>query len=216
MAMMTSLLVVASSAAVRDYWQKTRHPDMADDTLMTLSKVLTVSLALIAFAIGIGIMLYDIENGVFWIIIFGWSGIAATFCPTIVLSIFWSKLTALGAKCSMIAGFLSVPLFKFAAPSLLDSLGMEPLKEGLAALEVLPPSFAVGMLVALVVSLWDTKGRAKLEGVEAELSDAAARRSMHTSARDGMLSIGSHRELASNKLGISIYRTYTKSSSTKA
>jgi sodium/proline symporter len=169
MSTIDSLLVVASSAAVRDYWQKTRHPDMADDTLMSLSKKLTVVLALIAFAIGIGIMLYDIENGVFWLIIFGWSGIAATFCPTIVLSLFWSKLTALGSKCSMIAGFCSVPLFEFAAPPLLDALGMDALRDGLFALKVLPPSFAVGMIVAIVVSLADRAGQAKVEGVAAEL-----------------------------------------------
>ena len=38
MSTIDSLLVVASSAAVRDYWQKTRHPDMGDDTLVKLSQ----------------------------------------------------------------------------------------------------------------------------------------------------------------------------------
>lgn len=175
MSTIDSLLVVASSAAVRDYWQKTRHPDMADDTLVSLSKKLTLALALIAFAIGIGILLYDKENGLFWIIIFGWSGIAATFCPVIVLSLFWSKLTATGAKCSMVAGFLSVPVFKFLFPWLLGMGGMDGLVGALAALDVLPPSFAVGMTVAVVVSLIDRKGRAQLDGVAEELAEAGRR-----------------------------------------
>ncbi len=169
MSTIDSLLVVASSAAVRDYWQKTRHPDMGDETLMSLSRKLTVALALIAFAIGMGIMAYDREQGVFWLIIFGWSGIAATFCPVIVLSLFWPGLTALGAKCSMIAGFLSVPLFKFVVPGALAGAGLDGLNEALGALDVLPPSFAVGVGVAVAVSLLDRGGRAKLDGVVDEL-----------------------------------------------
>lgn len=169
MSTIDSLLVVASSAAVRDYWQKTRHPEMADDTLMNLSKMLTLALALVAFAIGIGILLYDKDNGIFWVIIFGWSGIAATFCPTIVLSLFWSKLTALGAKCSMVAGFCSVSIFKFAVPPLLAGAGLETANEWLGALDVLPPSFAVGVTVAIVVSLLDRKGQQKMVGMREEL-----------------------------------------------
>jgi len=172
MSTIDSLLVLASSAAVRDYWQKTRHPDMPDDTLMALSRKLTIVLALFAFAIGIGILLYNKDEGIFWTIIFGWSGIAATFCPVIVLSLFWSKLTATGAKASMVAGFLSVSIFKFALPPLLVGMGFDKMNDGLAALDVLPPSFAVGMFVAIVVSLLDKKGRARLDGVAEELYNA--------------------------------------------
>lgn len=169
MSTIDSLLVLASSAAIRDYWQKTRHPGMPDDTLMNLSKMLTLTLALVSFAIGIGILLYNKDQGIFWTIIFGWSGIAATFCPVIMLSLIWSKLTALGAKCSMIAGFCSVSVFKFAIPPLLEGAGLDGLNDALIALDVLPPSFAVGMLTAITVSLADRKGRQKLEGIAEEL-----------------------------------------------
>ncbi len=174
MSTIDSLLVVASSAAVRDYWQKSRHPEMTDQQLMSLSKKLTIILALIAFGIGVGILLYDKEDGVFWIIIFGWSGIAATFCPIMILSLFWSKLTATGAKCAMVAGFLGVPFFKFAAPPILTSMGQDGLVAHLSALDVLLPSFLIGFGVAIVVSLADKKGQARLEGVAEELRDAGA------------------------------------------
>ena len=97
-------------------------------------------------------------------IIFGWSGIAATFCPTVILSLFWDGLTALGAKCAMVAGFLAVPLFKFAAPPLLTASGHEELAQYLADLEVMLPSFAVGFAVAIGVSLLDHKGRERVRG----------------------------------------------------
>ena len=194
MSTIDSLLVLAASAAVRDYWQKTRHPDMPDDTLMALSRKLTIVLALFAFAIGIGILLYNKDEGIFWTIIFGWSGIAATFCPVIVLSLFWSKLTANGAKASMVAGFFSVSIFKFYVPMVLNAAGFGTaiydfagldelplwyeadffisINNGFTALDVLPPSFAVGMIVAIVVSLLDKKGLAKLDGVAEELNNA--------------------------------------------
>ena len=176
MSTIDSLLIVASSAAVRDYWQKTRHPDMPDDTLVSLSKKLTVVLALIAFAIGIGILLYDKENGLFWIIIFGWSGIAATFCPVLLLSLFWSGLSPLGAKASMVAGFASVPVFKFALPPLLDAIGWSFAREALGALEVLPPAFAVGVVTAVVVSVASPPDRETRRSIRDDLSDASGRR----------------------------------------
>ena len=175
MSTIDSLLVVASSAGVRDYWQKSRHPEMPDERLVSLSKKVTLVLSLVAFGIGVGILMYDKENGVFWTIIFGWSGIAATFCPVMILSLFWSRLTAMGAKCAMVAGFLGVPFFKFAAPPILSSMGQDDLVGYLGALDVLLPSFLIGFGVAVVVSLVDTKGQARLAGVDEELRDAAGR-----------------------------------------
>lgn len=191
MSTIDSLLVVASSAGVRDYWQKTKHPTMSDVSLVKLSQIVTFVLALVAFVLGMGILAYDTNNGVFWIIIFGWSGIAATFCPVMILSLFWSGLTALGARCAMVAGFLGVPFFKFLVPALLvpglDKEAREALFESgdrtlaestyvhLTNLDVLAPAFAVGFVVAIVVSLLDAKGRASLTGVKDDLRGAGGR-----------------------------------------
>lgn len=175
MSTIDSLLVVASSAGVRDYWQKTKHPDMSDFSLVKLSQIVTFVLALVAFALGMGILAYDTDKGVFWIIIFGWSGIAATFCPVMILSLFWSGLTALGARWAMVAGFLGVPFFKFVAPRLFESAGLDDLSAHLANLDVIAPSFIVAFLVAFVVSSLDRKGRERLGGVEDDLRFAGGR-----------------------------------------
>lgn len=172
MSTIDSLLLVASSAGVRDYWQKSRHPEMSDQRLMSLSHKVTIALSLVSFLIGMGIMLYDKQNGVFWTIIFGWSGIAATFCPTMILSLCWSKLTGLGAKCAMIAGFVCIPLFKFALPPMLVGMGRDVWAQYLNDLDVLLPSFAVGFVVAVVVSLFDQAGQARLSGIEEDLNAA--------------------------------------------
>jgi sodium/proline symporter len=175
MSTIDSLLVIAASAGVRDYWQKVRHPEMSDTQLMALSRVVTVVLALIAFAVGIGLLLHNKDKPIFWVILFGWSGIAATFCPVIMLSLYWSKLTALGAKCAMVTGFLAVPLFTFAAPDLMHRIGWDTGPSILGAIDVLPPSFLIGFATAVVVSILDKPGQARVQGVAEELKDAARR-----------------------------------------
>ncbi|MFI4870442.1 MAG: hypothetical protein ACIARQ_01400, partial [Phycisphaerales bacterium JB061] len=105
---------------------------------------------------------------------FGWSGIAATFCPTMILSLFWSKLTSKGAMAAMVAGFLGVPLFKFVVPPILENANLETANSVLSALDVLLPSFVIGFVVAVVVSLLDKQGQAKLVGVEDDLREASA------------------------------------------
>ncbi len=169
MSTIDSLLVLASSSAVRDYWQKTRHPEMSDDTLMKLSWQVTMILALLSFGIGMGILLYDLENGIFWIVIFGWSGIAATFCPVMILSLCWSGLTALGAKCAMVAGFLATILFKFVIPPLMTSIGWVSGTVYLNALDVLLPAFLVSGFIAVITSKLDAKVLFVLNDIKDEL-----------------------------------------------
>jgi sodium/proline symporter len=70
-------------------------------------------MALIALGIAMAMAYLSPDRQVFWVIIFGWSGIAACFCPVIILSLFWKGYSHAGAVASMISGFLSVCLFKF-------------------------------------------------------------------------------------------------------
>ena len=99
-------------------------------------------------ALGIAILLYNLypDRQIFWIMIFGWSGIAATFCPVIILSLFWKGYTEKGAIASMITGFVSVMLFKFVLTE------MEGIGPYLKELDVLAPSFALAMIVGYIVS----------------------------------------------------------------
>ncbi|GJM17955.1 MAG: sodium:proline symporter [Phycisphaeraceae bacterium] len=175
MSTIDSLLVVASSAGVRDYWQKIKRPDLPDERLVRLSELVTLGLAMVAYAIGIGLLLNNRDKQIFWVIIFGWSGIAATFCPTVILSLFWRGLTASGAKAAMFAGFLGVPFFAFAAGPALTAMGWDTAAAHLGALDVLLPAFVVSFVVAVGVSLADSKGRARLAGVEDELAEAGRR-----------------------------------------
>jgi sodium/proline symporter len=163
MSTVDSLLVLASSAFVRDYYQKVRHPEMSDERLLGRSRIVTFLLAAAALVIAFSVAALVPGRTVFWFAIFGWSGISATFCPTMILSLFWSRLTARGALAAMLAGFASVPFFKFVAPQL-PWIG-----DGFSALSELPPAFIVSGCVAIVVSLLDKQGMQSMQGVRDEL-----------------------------------------------
>ncbi|MCO4814716.1 MAG: sodium/proline symporter [Flavobacteriales bacterium] len=146
MSTIDSLLILASSAITRDFYQKIFRPDLKDEDLTTFSRVATITMALIA--LGIAILLYNLypERQIFWIMIFGWSGIAAAFCPVIILSLFWKGYSEKGAIASMVAGFISIIIFKFVVTEI-ESVGPY-FKE----LDVLAPSFVVAMFFGWIFS----------------------------------------------------------------
>ena len=146
MSTIDSLLVVASSAVVRDFYQQIFKPESKQQNLTGLSRIVTLSMALFALAIAMLVAINVPGRSIFWFVIFGWSGIAATFCPVIILSLFWKKYTEAGAITSMVVGFLSIPFFKFVMPTV-PTIG--PYFSEIAELG---PSFLLSMLTGLVVS----------------------------------------------------------------
>ncbi|MDA9563269.1 sodium/proline symporter [Flavobacteriales bacterium] len=146
MSTIDSLLVIASSAITRDLYQKVFRPDLKDEDLNTLSRWITFLMALVALAISMAIAVVSPDHTVFWLVIFGWSGIAASFCPVIILSLFWKGLTEKGAIAAMIAGFLCVPFFKFVVQEI------EGIGRYFERLDVLAPSFIISMFTAWVFS----------------------------------------------------------------
>lgn len=146
MSTIDSLLVVASSAVTRDYYQQVKGIDHNDEHLTRLSRRVTIIMALIALAVAMSVAVISPTHTIFWFVIFGWSGIAATFCPVMILSLFWKNYTEKGAIASMVTGFLCVPLFKFGV-SKLPTIG--PLFD---RLDVMLPAFTLALLAGYLVS----------------------------------------------------------------
>jgi sodium/proline symporter len=103
-------------------------------------------MALIALILAFGLAYFSPERQVFWVIIFGWSGIAACFCPVIILSLFWKGYSEIGAIASIISGFVSVCLLKFVIQP------MESIGPYLDKLDVLAPSFAIALFCGWLFS----------------------------------------------------------------
>ncbi len=144
MSTVDSLLVVGSSAVSRDIYQKIFNPNIENEKITKYSKWITLFMALVALSIALLVAVSTPDRTIFWFVIFGWSGIAATFCPVIILSLFWKAYSKAGAIASMITGFLCVPFFKFV---------MQPMK-GIGIyfekLDVLAPSFLIAMLAGYI------------------------------------------------------------------
>ncbi len=151
MSTVDSLLVLASSAVTRDFYQKIFHPEIKEVDLARTSRYVTLGIALFSFALAMIIAVTTPERTIFWFIIFGWSGIAATFCPVIILSLFYKGYNEKGAIASMVTGFLCVPLFKFIIPSI-PTIGIY-----FTELAELFPSFLLAIVVGILVSKYSRK-----------------------------------------------------------
>ena len=146
MSTIDSLLVIASSAITRDFYQKVFNPSVPDEDLTKMSQGVTLLMAILALVIALVIAVNSPNRTVFWMVIFGWSGIAASFCPVIILSLFWKGYSEAGAIASMVTGFLCVPFFKFVVANM-DGIG--PYFE---KLDVLAPSFLISMIIGWLFS----------------------------------------------------------------
>ena len=100
------------------------------------------------FFVALFVSAFSPTRTVFWFVIFGWSGIATTFCPVIIMSIFWDGLNEKGAIVSMFTGFVSVPFFRF-VDALNQTIG--PFFE---KLDVMLPSVLLAMLLGGFVSVF--------------------------------------------------------------
>jgi sodium/proline symporter len=140
MSTIDSLLVMASSAVTRDFYQKIFNPTISDDKLTKISRYVTLIMALLSLGLAFGMAYFSPDRQVFWVMIFGWSGIAACFCPVIILSLFWKAYSEAGAIASIITGFISVSFFKFVLQPM-DGIGIY-----IEKLDVLAPSFVISLL----------------------------------------------------------------------
>ena len=147
MSTIDSLLLVASSAVTRDVYQKLWKPELRSEALTGLSRRVTLALAVLSLGIALGVSFTSPDRTIFWYVVFGWSGIAATFCPVIILALLWPRFEVRGALASMATGALCVPLFKFAVP-LIPVWG--PV---VAQAEELAPSFLLALGAGVLVTI---------------------------------------------------------------
>ena len=147
MSTVDSLLVLASSAFVRDIYQNIYNPKVEINKLTLISKLTTFIMASFALVVAITVANLTPERTIFWFVLVGFHGIAASFCPTIILSLFWKGLSEKGAIASMIVGFLGVLIFKFIVPSI------EPYGIYFNNIAELAPALLLGLLTGYIFSI---------------------------------------------------------------
>jgi len=148
MSTVSSLLVMASGSITHDLYEKIYNPALADSDAARMCRYMTLLLAALALGLAITVSIVSPTRTVFWFAIFGWSGIAATFCPMIILSLFWPRFTERAAIASMFTGFTMTIVSKFVLQ------GFTTVGPYFTALETMPPSFLSALLVGYLVTLW--------------------------------------------------------------
>ncbi len=147
MSTVSSLLVMAAGSITHDLYEKIYNPMLSDSDAARMCRRITLLLAGLALGVAVLVSVLSPERTIFWFVIFGWAGIAATFCPMIILSLFWPRFTERAAIASMLTGFFMTIISKFLLQEL-DGVG-----EYFIALETMPPSFLSALLVGYVVTL---------------------------------------------------------------
>jgi sodium/proline symporter len=136
MSTVDSLLILASSAVVRDVIQKIIHPELPESRLALYGKLTTVIIGAGALILAMGEV-----RVIFWFVLFAWSGLASAFTPVILCSLFWGGTSRAGAVAGMVGGFLSTVLWVLL------------FKDQYYDLYEMIPGFAVGILLTVGVSL---------------------------------------------------------------
>lgn len=136
MSTIDGILVTTTGAVTRDIYQKIINKDATDETVMKLSKVVTVIIGIIVICFGV-----FQPGSIFEINLFAFSGMAIFVVP-ILFGIYWKKATAKGAIAAVIAGIISLLLFT-----------MNPSVKALAmGFHALFPTTIIASIVMIVVS----------------------------------------------------------------
>ena len=148
-----SLLILASSAVVRDVWQNIFDPEASEERLSLLGKGVTVVLGVVGLAFAL-----TEARMIFWFVLFAWSGLASAFTPVVLCSLFWPRTTRPGAIAGMVGGFVVTVVWVLV------------FKEGFFDLYEMVPGFAAGFILTVGVSLITRAD----PGAAAELADVRA------------------------------------------
>lgn len=150
-----SQLLVASSGVVRDIYQKiiAKGKSIEQKKLVFLSRVIVLTLVAVALFFGAIARQY-----VFWLVLFAWGGVGASFGPALLLALFWKRTTKAGVAAGLISG-TTVTIIWNQVPCL-NNIIYE-----------LVPAFFVSFFLTIIISLLTRPP----EEAEQELSQIAAK-----------------------------------------
>ena len=138
MSTISSQLIVCSAALVEDLYLMVSRRSLGSGAQVMLGRLAVLVVALVA-----GVLAWEQSDTILALVSFAWAGFGAAFGPTVVLSLFWRRLTALGAGAGMVVGAVTVAAF--------GNLDGGPFQ--IFDYYELLPGFVFNLLVAVAVSL---------------------------------------------------------------
>ena len=109
MSTISSQLLVTSSALIEDLYgsfARTREEKISGNRMVLYSRMAVFAIALVA-----AVMAWNPSKTILDLVAFAWAGFGASFGPTILLSLYWKRLSAMGAFAGMIAGAVVVMIW---------------------------------------------------------------------------------------------------------
>ncbi|MBQ4097989.1 MAG: sodium/proline symporter PutP [Clostridia bacterium] len=101
------LLIASSSVSVNIYKRIVKKEKASEKQVMWISRITLVVIALIGIIIA-----WDENSVIFTLVSFAWAGFGATFGPIMLFSLVWKRTTRAGAIAGMVAGAVSVFVWK--------------------------------------------------------------------------------------------------------
>jgi len=136
MSTIDSQLLVSSSAITEDFYKQILRKEASEKELVWVGRISVLIIALIAT-----LLATDRDSTVLSLVSYAWAGFGAAFGPIIILSLMWRGLSRNGALFGMIAGAVTVVVWKAQTGGLFD------------VYEILP-GFIVCGAVAIIVSIF--------------------------------------------------------------
>lgn len=131
----SSQLLVSSSTIAEDFYRRVFKKDASEKQVMVISRAGVLLVSVIAFVIS-----FDKNSSILNIVSYAWAGFGASFGSVIVFSLFWRRMTRLGAIVGMITGAVVVVLWKNYLAIALN----------LPLYEIVPGFFAASLAIVLV------------------------------------------------------------------
>jgi sodium/proline symporter len=137
-----SQLLVATSSVVEDVYHKLVNPKAGQKKLLRFSRISVLLLSIIAYIFAIP----GENSAIYFLVAFAWGGLAASFGPLIILSLWWKRTTKWGAIAGMISGMTTV--FIWDKSGITSSISEELVVPGML------PAFFISLFCILLVSLF--------------------------------------------------------------
>ncbi|MBE6483455.1 MAG: sodium/proline symporter PutP [Actinomycetaceae bacterium] len=106
MSTIASQLLVTSSALVEDLYRSITHKNPSTNRLVMYSRMAVLGVAVVA-----AVMAWERNNTILALVAFAWAGFGASFGPTVLLSLYWKRLTSAGAAAGMVTGAVLVMIW---------------------------------------------------------------------------------------------------------
>lgn len=143
MSTLSCQLLVASTTLTADFYSRLIRKNASQTELVWCGRFMLLLVSVIAYIIAL-----DPNSGILYLVAYAWAGFGASFGPTVILSLFWKKMTLSAAIIGMIAGAVTVIVWEIFAFFNLYSL---------------VPGFIISTIVIIIVSYLTQKNNQENE-----------------------------------------------------